>query len=88
MIEIKVKLYGIQRDSAGKSSISLQEETGVRLKDILHDLEEKYGEPFHKLLDSDSGTLILVNGEPVRDPDTIIKGGSEISLLPALSGGR
>ncbi|MFY0652587.1 MAG: MoaD/ThiS family protein [Cyclobacteriaceae bacterium] len=80
-MKIDLVLYGIARDIAGASRLSMEFNDGVLAGDIMEQINSKYPD-FKKL----KSLLIAVNDEYAED-NQVIKEGDEVVLIPPVSGG-
>jgi len=85
MVRVRVKLFAVLADAVGAKElvIDLNKEK-ARVKDILDYVRSKY--PRFREVEKDVPILMLVNGVNVL-PDSEVKEGDEVSLLPPVSGG-
>ncbi len=75
-MKITVKYFGYLADYGGGREVVVEAPEGARVRDVVRlppgiSLEE---------------LVILVNGKPAR-PDTVLKNGDVVSVLPHISGG-
>ncbi len=81
-LRIRVLLFAVLKDFAGREEIYLKLADGMTCRDILSVLEQQF--PFAAEMFEHS--LIAVNGE-YADKDRLIGYGDEIAVLPPVSGG-
>jgi len=82
----------LRKFTAGQAEIEAE---GATLRDIFADAEAKHVGIHAKIFD-DAGDIrrfinLFVNGEDVRHADglaTAVKSGDEVSIVPAIAGGR
>ena len=82
----------LRKLTSGKSEV---DGNGASVRELFDDLEGNYQGLKEKIFD-DAGEIrrfiiVSVNGEDVRylnGPDTAVKSGDEISIVPAIAGGR
>ena len=82
----------LRKLTAGKAEVDGE---GASVRELFEDLEGNYKGLKEKIFD-DAGEIrrfiiVSVNGEDVRylnGPDTAVKSGDEISIVPAIAGGR
>ena len=79
---VRVRLFAALREAAGEEFV---EAHGTRVPEILDELCARFGEPFRTRV---SVASVLVDGDSVpRDADVAVPPGSEMVLLPPVSGG-
>lgn len=82
---ITIKLFGLLKTMAGnQTEVSVALDGGHRVKDLVATLEAGYpqiGELIHK-----KKVLVSVNQE-IAHPDTAVKDGDEVALMPPFAGG-
>jgi molybdopterin synthase sulfur carrier subunit len=78
---VRVRLFAALREAAGTSEVTV--EAGP-LGEILDALAAKFGTRFAGVAGYAS---VLVDGERLRDRDTVVPDGAELALLPPFSGG-
>src|ERR1700691_3962094 len=81
-MRVRVLFFGILKDLAGKSSDSIELANGASVRDVL----AQYEEQISKLKESLSSLAVAVN-QQYAGPDTKLKAGDEVALLPPVSGG-
>jgi molybdopterin synthase sulfur carrier subunit len=77
--------------TGGKAEVDA---TGASIREVFEDLDSHYGGLKEKVFD-DTGEIrrfiiVSLNGEDVRyldGPDTPVKAGDEITIVPAIAGG-
>jgi molybdopterin converting factor small subunit len=78
---IKVVLFGMLADRAGRREIMLEAPEGERkLSDIVEEVKKSY-------LKGASGPLIFAVNECQADPETNVKDGDEVAIMPPFAGG-
>jgi MoaE-MoaD fusion protein len=81
-MRVRVLFFGMLKDFAGKASDSLDLPEGGLVRDVLsHYLSE-----IPRLKDSLASLAVAVNQE-YAGPETVLKSGDEVALLPPVSGG-
>ncbi len=79
---VTVRLFAAVREAAGTSELTVE---AAKLPDLLADLRERFGEPFARRLDL---CTVLLDGSAVaHDLPVEVADGSEVVLLPPVSGG-
>lgn len=78
---MRVLLFGIIREIAGKSEIELEYEEPLMVQDLVNKVKNKY----EKLTELKS-LLVAVNSEYAKD-DVEIKDGDEVAMIPPVAGG-
>src|SRR5450432_1118667 len=81
-MQVTVLFFGMLKDLAGQGSDSLRLPDNATLSDVLN----HYGEQIPRLKDFAASMAMSVNQE-YAGPDTKLKPGDEIALLPPVSGG-
>ena len=81
-MQVRVLFFGMLREIAGGAEQRLSVADGARLADVLADCEKKWP----KLADYLPASATAVNQE-FAAPDTKLKDGDEVALLPPVSGG-
>lgn len=78
---IRVVLFGMLADRAGRREIMLELKDGERkVSDIVDEVKERY-------LKGPSGPLVFAVNECQASPETIVKDGDELAIMPPFSGG-
>ena len=77
---VTVLYFAAARQAAGVGKEPAQ---GATLAAVLDGARERHGEAFAAVL---GGCRVWVNGEPA-DPDTLLRDGDEVAVLPPVSGG-
>ena len=90
---VTVKLPTQLRDAAGGATEA--QAPGATVGEVLEALYAEHGELRERISDADGGVRrfvnIFVNGEDIRflkHLDTPLKAGDELSIVPAIAGGR
>ena len=80
-MSVKVLFFGMLTEKAGirEADIEVGAE-GIKLGDLVDNLKKDY-------LKQSTGPLILAVNEVQSDPDTIVKDGDEVALMPPFAGG-
>jgi len=81
-MRIKVRLFALHRELLGKNAVSLDVPRGAKVKDLKPLLVHK----FPALGKSIKNLAIVLNGS-YSNPDSRLKDGDEIALIPPVSGG-
>ncbi|HLX93012.1 MAG TPA: MoaD/ThiS family protein [Puia sp.] len=81
-MEIEILLFGIAREFCQSESLTLPVAAGLNVGDLKKLLEQKY--PRLKTIGS---YMIAVNREYARNDDMPVSEGSELALIPPVSGG-
>lgn len=95
MIEIKIFFLSLLADITGIEEIIMSFEDNSTIKDVLKELNLKFGKDFEKVVMSTPDLLskyVLIgkNGKDIRSFEgliTIVQEGDEVFLLPAIAGG-
>ncbi len=80
-MKVRVQLFASYREAVGKEWIEQELPAGARVRDLLESVETRHG-----LTLSPGRALVARNLEYVG-PQTALKEGDELVLLPPLSGG-
>ncbi|MGZ5292341.1 MAG: MoaD/ThiS family protein [Actinomycetota bacterium] len=80
MTIVTVRLFAALRDLAGSSEVEAEGET---VADLVEVLGARFGQRFEQIARVGS---VVVDGERAR-PETALRGGEEVALLPPVSGG-
>lgn len=81
-MSVRVRLFAALRDAAGTGEDIVEAGT---LREVLDELEQRHGDAFGRRL---AVSAVLVDGLPrPRDADVQVADGSEVALLPPVSGG-
>ena len=79
---VRVRLFAALRDAAGTTEEHLD---AAPLPELLDVLCRRHGDLFAQRL---SVSTVLIDGSPTsRDADVVVGDGSEVALLPPVSGG-
>ena len=81
-MQIRVRLFALLRDRAGKSDINLNLEAGANASTAILQIAEQSP----ALKDLLPKAAIAVNREYVK-PDHVLNDGDELALIPPVSGG-
>jgi MoaE-MoaD fusion protein len=81
-MRVRVLFFGVLKELAGKSADEVELRDGASVRDVLAHFEAK----IPRLRESLASTALAVNQE-YSGPDTVLKAGDEIALLPPVSGG-
>jgi len=92
MSEVRITLFGALRRAVGKEEVEVKAST---LREALDRLVSRYGGQFKERVYDQTGKPrsfinIYINGKDIRflkNLDTVLKNGDEISMIPAVSGG-
>jgi MoaD family protein len=95
MIEIKIFFLSLLADITGIEEIIMSFEDNSTIKDVLKELNLKFGKDFENVVMSTPDLLskyVLIgkNGKDIRSFEgliTIVQEGDEVFLLPAIAGG-
>ncbi len=77
---IRVILFGMLAERAGCREITLDSDGERKLSDIIDEVREKY-------LKGIVGSLIFAVNEEQAGPETDVKDGDEVAIMPPFSGG-
>lgn len=80
-MKVRVQLFASYREAAGKEWIEQELPAGARVRDLLEEIGSEHG-----LAVAPGRALVARNLEYVG-PETALKEGDELVLLPPLSGG-
>lgn len=81
---ITVRLFAIYKEKAKVDKIEIVLEESIAVRDLLGIVKERI--PSIKDLVIEGKGMVAVNHE-VAKPDTIVKDGDEVALIPPVSGG-
>jgi molybdopterin synthase catalytic subunit len=81
-MRVRVLFFGVLKDIAGKSSDSLELPDGAVARDVL----SHYAAQVPQMRESMASFAVAVNQE-YAGPETMLKSGDEVALLPPVSGG-
>jgi len=81
-MRVRVLFFGLLKDAAGKSSDEIEIDDGASVRDLLADCEAQVP----RLKESLGSLAVAVNQQYVG-PETKLKAGDEVALLPPVSGG-
>ena len=82
MARVSLRLFAAAREAAGTSSITLDHET---VGEVLDDARSRFGPEFSAVL---AGSRVWLDGdEPGAGDATPVSEGSEVAVLPPVSGG-
>jgi len=84
-LEVYVKAFPVIRDF-----VSLKLSNGSRLRDLIDLLAGRYDEFRDNFLSGgrlDTGVVIMVNNNIVRDMDYVLREGDRIVIIPPVAGG-
>lgn len=83
MARVTLRLFAAAREAAGTGSVTIEAAT---LGELLVEARRRFGEELGAVLD---GSRVWVDGdEPLSGDATALVDGSEIAVLPPVSGGR
>ncbi|MFH0942421.1 MAG: MoaD/ThiS family protein [Chloroflexota bacterium] len=89
-MKISVLFFAQLRELAGIRQTEVTLAEGSRLVDLIQQLSRQYGSAFKREMANIAGLRILVNGqenEVLEGPETQLKEGDNIVLLPPVAGG-
>ncbi len=89
MISLKLKLYGLLKDLAGKEYFEFTINTPTSVKELINDLASKdasFREFLEKTRKAEVNIIIVVNDSIVKE-DFIVNDSDEVVLLPPAAGG-
>jgi len=81
-MRVRVLFFGMLKDAAGKSSDEIEIEDGASVRDLLAHCEARIPR-----LKEAMGSLAVAVNRQYAGPDTKLKAGDEVALLPPVSGG-
>lgn len=89
---IKIRFFATFKEIVGKGEITHNIRSTTTLGEILNMLGEKYGKDFKQTINKntkqiDINTLIMLNGQNVRDIDVKLKDNDVIIITVPLGGG-
>ena len=89
---IKIQLFAMFKEIAGRKEISQDICLGTTLGEVLDILARKYGKDFEETIDKKTGqidvnTLVMLNGQNVRDINLKLKDNDLIIITVPVSGG-
>jgi molybdopterin synthase catalytic subunit len=80
MSRVSVRLFAALREAARANEVAAE---GATVGEVVEELSARYGERFGAI--ARAGTVV-VDGERAS-PDTALRGGEQVALLPPVSGG-
>ena len=89
---IKIRLFAMFKEVAGKKEILQDIQSGTTLGDVLETLAKKYGKDFGEIVNKKTGqididTLVMLNGKNVRATSMILKDNDLVIITVPVSGG-
>jgi len=81
-MRVRVLLFGVLKDLAGKADDSVDLPEGASVADLI----ARYGSQIPRLKESLPALAVAVN-QQYASPQTRLKSGDEVALLPPVSGG-
>lgn len=81
-MEMRVKLFTVLRDAAGKEEIVMPWRQGMTSPDLIKDLKKNF-ESMAPLLDA---SMVAINGR-FAERGTVLMPEDEVAVLPPVSGG-
>lgn len=89
---IKIRFLATFKQVVGKEEITLDFQPETTLGQILDTLAEKYGKDFEEAVDKETGqinvdTLVMLNGQNVRDANVKLKADDLVIVTVPLGGG-
>ncbi len=81
-MQVTVKFFSFFRPIAGTDQLSIELPEGATLTELLDSLSEKFASPSFRT----DAAMIMVNRKNAF-PETILKEGDDVLLLPVLGGG-
>ncbi len=89
---VKIRFYAMFKDIVGKKEIIQDINPETTLGDVLNMLAKEYGKDFEETVDEKAGqidvnTLVMLNGQSVRDPKTKLKNNDLIVITVPVGGG-
>lgn len=82
-MEIEVKFFALYRERAGCNETVLTLPEGATVADLTDEVRQKYP----RLAPPDVNIVVAVNAD-YAEPETVLKPGDEICLIPPVSGGQ
>jgi len=82
-LKIEVRFFAVYRERAGCDTIALEVPDGATVAD----LTEELGHRFPSLTSASTPIVVAVNAE-YANPDTPLRDGDEVALIPPVSGGN
>ena len=82
-MQVTVKFFSFFRPIAGTDQLSIDLPDGATLARLMTCLTERFNAP---IFSSNEGTIMMVNRKNAF-PDTVLKEGDDVLLLPVLGGG-
>lgn len=91
-IRVKIRFYAMFKEIAGKKEILHDIRSETTLREILTELAKKYGKDFKETINKKTGqvdvnTLIMLNGQNVRDTNVKLKDDDLIVITVPAGGG-
>jgi MoaD family protein len=89
---VKIQLFAMFREIAGKKEIVKDIHSGMTLGEVLVELARKYDKDFAETIDEkigqvDFNTLVMLNGRNIRDIDEKLKDNDLIIITVPVGGG-
>ena len=81
-MRVRVLFFGVLKDLTGKSADSIELPDGASLRDLLAHYENRIPDLKRSL-----PSLALAVNQQYSGPETVLKSGDEVALLPPVSGG-
>ena len=81
-MQLDVSFFAIYRERAGRNQFSLELPQGANVEDMVSEVRRH----FPNLAPPEVQIVVAVNAE-YADPDTILRTGDEVCLIPPVSGG-
>ncbi len=89
---IRIRFLATFKQIVGKEEITLDFQPETTLGQVLNTLAEKYGKDFEETVDKETGqidvnTLVMLNGQNVRDTSVKLKANDLVIVTVPLGGG-
>lgn len=90
-MRVRTLYFARLRELTGRDQEELEVPEGATCEEVVRSIAERYGEPLRRYLFDESGGLrrslaIALNGERVN-PETRVRDGDTVVVIPPISGG-
>ena len=90
--QVKVLLHAMFKQTAGKGEVVHELGQGSTLRTLIDELARRYDKDFKQIVNPATGlieadTLVMVNGQSMREPDVRLKDGDIVMITVPIGGG-